>query len=181
MNEQEILTQIDHIITEVDLELHQWQEDLDMMSFIGINAEMAMWTDEVPPRIVTARNITLLPLQGITDVKVMHFTKDGWTKVGTAKISETGNFIAKLDHDIPGITDVNYDFSLDNVGNMKPVLLPAFPRNPPFEGFNKSITKATPKFDPPFAKDVYGFEDMTERIKNLNLENHPFFNTKEEK
>lgn len=173
MDAQEILTQIDHIITEVDLELHEWQEAMDMMSFIGTNAQMAMWTDEVPPRIVTARNITLLPLKGITEVKVMHFTKDGWTKVGMAKISETGNFIAKLDHDIPGITDVNYDFSLDNVGNMKPVLLPA---NPPFEGMNKPVSKIDWDISNNVPlKDSPTWWDGTDRVKNLNLEDHPFF------
>lgn len=138
MNAQETLAQIDHIMTEVDLELYEWQTATDMMSFIGSNAQFAMWTDEVPPRIVTSKNISLLPLQGIKDVRVMHFTKDGWTKVGTAKINEDGNFIAKIDRDIPGLTDINTDFSIDGVGNMKPVLLPAFPKAagfPPFEGF----------------------------------------------
>lgn len=167
MNAQEILTQIDHIITEIDLELHEWQEAMDMMSFIGSNAQFAMWTDEKPHRVVTSRNITLLPLQGITDVRVMHFTKDGWEKVGTAKINRDGNFVAQIDRDIPGFTDINTDFSIDGVGNMKPVVLPG---NPPFESFNKPLTR-----------DVYDFDKKNRySLKQFGVENHPFFNTKEE-
>jgi hypothetical protein len=164
VNVQETLAQIDHIMTEVDLELYEWQTAMDMMSFIGSNAQFAMWTDEIPPRVVTSKNIGLLPLQGIHDVRVMHFTKDGWTKVGSARINEDGNFVAKIDRDIPGLTDIKSDFSLDGLGNLKPVLLPAFPKNPPFEGLNKPLTPV--------------------RLQGLDwefgeFENHPFFNNKE--
>jgi hypothetical protein len=163
MNVQETLTQIDHIMTEVDLVLYEWTEAVDMMSFIGVDTTFAMWTDEIPPRIVTSRNISLLPLQGIHDVRVMHLTANGWTKVGTARINEDGNFVARIDLEIPGLTDMKTNFSIDEVGKFRP--LPsqqAFEPKLPLAHFsidNDGKLKQNRPLNPPFE----------------SFENHPFF------
>lgn len=178
MNAQETLAQIDHIMTEVDLVVYEWQEAVDMMSFIGSNAQFAMWTDEIPPRVVTAKNIGLLPLQGIHEVRVMHFTEDGWAKVGTAKIGVDGNFIATIDREVPGLTDIKTDFSVSDEGalfslpakkgvdwdidnNIPLKDNPAW--NPPFEGLNKPLT-------------IRGLEKIIDEIDD-KIERHPFFRT----
>lgn len=188
MDVQEILAQIDHAVTEIDLVLHQWQEDLDMMSFISSNAQFAMWTDEVPPRVVTSRNISLLPLQGIKDVRVMHFTEDGWTKVGTARINEDGNFVTKIDRDIPGLTDVNMNFSIDALGSLKPVILPGWPKSEPLKirGLEEAIEKAEASNQrrlAMFEKDKPTWDidnnipadDPRSPWHEGTIENHPFF------
>jgi len=206
MNVQETLAQIDHIMTEVDLELYEWQTATDMMSFLGTNATFAMWTNEVPPRVVTSKNITLLPFQGIEEVRVMHFTEEGWSKVGTARIDGYGNFEARLDHDIPGLTDTGLACSIDESGKMFP--LPAFPKHPPFEGLNKPLTirdlhEAIAKLEAeqPRIAGEYGIkgmrwgqhpqkkidlglykthsEEVVDKLRENELENHPFFNNKE--
>lgn len=164
MNVQETLAQIDHIITEVDLELHDWQEALDMMSFIGLNASIELWTDDVPPQIITKD--TLKNAVG-KEVRVMHNIDGAWTKVGTAKVGANGEIFASVDRDIPGITDGFHNhFSLGNDGGLRPFGALAhfemasdgsvkqnIPLNPPFEGQNKPLT-------------IRGLEEAIAKIEN---------------
>lgn len=119
MNVQETLTQIDHIMTEVDLELYQWQTDLDMMSFIGVNATVELWTNDHPPRVVTK---DVLSQAAGKELRVMHHIDGEWTKVGTAKVDAHGQIFASIDRDIPGITDGVYNhFSLGHDGGVRPL------------------------------------------------------------
>lgn len=46
MNAQELLEQCDHALTEVDIELMEWQEAVDFMSFIGQSVPMKLWVDD---------------------------------------------------------------------------------------------------------------------------------------
>lgn len=48
MDQQQILANIDHAMTEIDLALWNWQTDLDMMSFIG---------QDIPVRILTPTDV----------------------------------------------------------------------------------------------------------------------------
>lgn len=150
MNVQETLAQIEHILTEVDLVLYEWTEAVDMMSFISSNAQIEMWTNEIPPRVVTIRNIDLLKLQGVRDVRIMHFTPHGWTKIGTTRLDE-----GPLAH-----------FEVGQKGELKP----KFPIHPPFEGFNKPTgTEVRNRILRYFSED---------RVDPW-IDNHPFFKYEE--
>lgn len=109
MNVQEILAQIDHAITEIDLVLHQWQEDLDMMSFIAYDVQFELWTNDDPPRVITR---DVLSQAAGKELRVMHHVNGAWTQVGSAKIDGDGNLSATIDKDIPELRPTNVHVSL---------------------------------------------------------------------
>jgi hypothetical protein len=98
VNIQEILAQIDRAVTEIDLVLHQWQEDLDMMSFIGSNATFELWTNDIPPRLVTK---DVLGQAAGKELRVMNYLDGEPRQVGTAVIDENGTIKATLTEDVP--------------------------------------------------------------------------------
>lgn len=142
MNAQETLAQIDHIMTEVDLELYQWQTDLDFMSFIGVNATVELWTNDDPPRVVTK---DVLSQAAGKELRVMHFIEgEGRVQVGTATVNENGILVATIDRDIPELR-TSRNFSLGSDMSIRPV--PAVEKYPsPFDnhihypGSNEPLT-----------------------------------------
>jgi len=117
VNVQEILAQIDHAITEIDLVLHQWQEDLDMMSFIAYDASFELWTSDIPPRLVTS---DVLSQAAGKELRVMHFLDGRRLQIGTATINQDGTMIARIDKDVPELRTKTH-FSLGHRGEFLPI------------------------------------------------------------
>lgn len=116
---RETLNQINRAITEIDLVLHQWQEDLDMMSFIGVNATFELWTTDIPPRLVTK---DVLSQAAGKELRVMHRVDGAWTKVGTAKVDKNGLLTAQIERDVPELlVGLLNAFSIDEWGAWKPL------------------------------------------------------------
>lgn len=175
MNAQEILAQIDHAITEIDLVLHQWQEDLDMMSFIGSNAQFEMWTNDDPPQIIAK---DALDKSVGKEVRVMHHVNGEWTQIGTATIEAGGKIRATITEDVPELrAGMTNGVSIDQDGEMKP--LPAIPMHPPFEGLNKPLTIRG--LHEAIARAEARADNRFRLLKSgSDLENHPFFKNKEQ-
>lgn len=206
MNVQETLAQIDHIMTEVDLELYQWQTDLDFMSFIGVNATVELWTNDDPPRVVTK---DVLSQAAGKELRVMHFIEgEGRVQVGIATVNENGILVASIDRDIPELR-TSMNFSLGSDMTIKPA--PVLPKNPPFEGLNKPLTirglhetiaeneehlseraamrrewlnKTHTKVHDAARRIDLGLykthsKDVVDKLREIDLENHPFFDNKE--
>lgn len=180
MNVQEILAQIDRAITEVDLVLHQWQEDLDMMSFIYVDASIELWTNDDPPRVVTP---AVLAQAAGKELRVMNYLDGKPVQVGTAVVDENGMIQATLTEDIPQLRPRNEfysvassvaHFEMDKDGNVKQYL----PKiNPPFEGLNKPLTirglkEAIEKAEKPRLRSWGGlsFDELEDHLKK-----NPFF------
>jgi hypothetical protein len=137
MDAQETLTQIDHIMTEVDLELYEWQEAVDMMSFIGYNASFELWTNDDPPvKITGAITTEALVAAAGKELRVMNYLNGEPTQVGTAVIGSDGTIVAKLTEDVPELQGPVAHFSMSKEG----VVHQWQPVNPPFEGLNKPLT-----------------------------------------
>lgn len=161
MNVQETLTQIDHIMTEVDLVLWQWQTDLDMMSFLGVNATFELWTTDIPPRLVTK---DVLAQAAGKELRVMKYHYGNRVQIGTAVIDGNG----ALAH-----------FTMDKDGNVKQNVPKV---NPPFEGANKPVTGirlndfhvedgwVERKI---YMKHTFDPDDMVDTVDFI--EEHPFF------
>lgn len=148
MNAQETLAQIDHMMTEIDLALYQWQTDLDMMSFIGQDYPLRLWTNDDPPMIMTLAEAPNLLKNDYREVRVMQRQDGVWTKVGTAQLNPmSGRLIANIEDEevvkkiqgpIPAMSfgDRSTYFNVDEDGEFRRLL----PLNPPFEGLNKPLT-----------------------------------------
>jgi len=175
-NVQEILAQIDHIMTEVDLELYEWQTAADMMSFIGQEIPLQLWTNDDPPIVVTLTNMENTLMSSRKPVRVMHFKDGEWGQVGTAELDVmTGVVHMSIDEDVPELRDgVLGAMSLGHQGEWKPLPSRRAIPNPPFEGLNKPLTIAG------LDKIIKDVEEKERRRQNLwpdrELDNHPFFN-----
>lgn len=195
MNAQEILTQIDHAFTEIDLVLHEWTEAVDMMSFIGQDVPLKLWTNDTPPVVLELTDFPNLLACQDQDVRVMHFRDGEWTRVGSARVNRmSGRLIATIEDGevadmLRGPSGANpysfaekplAHFSLDEVGDWKQL----FPLNPPFEGANKPLTEFSIYSDKDWDIDnnvpLKDSPTWWNGIPEETLENHPFFNTKEE-
>jgi hypothetical protein len=62
--DQQILAKIDQVMTEVDAELWTWQTDIDMMSFIGQDIPIRVYTPEpVEDVVLTAQRVPALKMK----------------------------------------------------------------------------------------------------------------------
>lgn len=180
MNAQETLAQIDHIMTEVDLVVYEWQEAVDMMSFIGYNASFELWTNDDPPvKITNAITTEALVAAAGKELRVMNYLNGEPTQVGTAVISPDGTIVAKLTEDVPELQGPVAHFSMSREG----VVQQWRSIYPPFEGLNKPLT-------------VRGLEEIVSKadaqvqrknrfitnksVTDTHLEHHPFFDKKED-
>jgi hypothetical protein len=104
MDVQDALQWCDQVITEVDLELYQWTTDLDMMSFIGQEIPLRLWTNDDPPVVMELSNFkNTLPAN--KPVRVMHHVNGEWTQVGSAEIDPaTGMLLGTLTQEVPELT-----------------------------------------------------------------------------
>lgn len=169
MNAQETLAQIDHIMTEVDLEIYQWQDDLDMMSFIGIEVivPMMLWTNDDPPLVVTLSNMEDTLINDRRGVRVMHHKDGEWGQIGTAEVDVyTGIIHMDITEDVPMLRDGVIGaagFALTNHGPLRarPQMRAQTDQDDTIEWDidNNIPLKDNPNWNPPFE----GFE------------NHPFF------
>lgn len=160
MNAQEILAQIDHAITEIDLLLHEWQEGLDMMSFLGVNATFELWTNDIPPRLVTK---DVLAQAAGKELRVMHHVDGAWTKVGTATVDVNGLLTARIEKDVPELRKgLRNAYSIRETEMWKPL-----PSEKAFDHVHPKLGDGVP-----FWTDVIK-KNVDEAIKNL--ENHSFF------
>ena len=55
MDEKEILARCEAVITEVDIEIMNWQHEVDLMSFIGQEVPLVLYTDGERVEVGTAR------------------------------------------------------------------------------------------------------------------------------
>ena len=172
----DIYLELEHAITEIDLELHQWQEDLDMMSFIGYNASVELWTNDDPPRVITK---DVLAQAAGKELRVMHHIDGEWTKVGTAKIDENGLLTAEIEKDVPelrkgtlsGVSIAKPAWVDWDIDNNIPVSDPRSPHNP--LRINHHVVEAIENH--PFFKDSDDeYVDRTEILKKMNID-HRFF------
>lgn len=173
MDVQETLTLIDHILTEIDLELYQWQEAADMMSFIGYNASFELWTNDNPPvKITSAITTEALVAAAGKELRVMNYLNGEATQVGTAVIGPDGIIAAKITEDIPELRDGMFNaFSISSTGAMKPL-----PAHPPFEGLNKPLTiRGLEKIIREIDEKVEKPRFITNMSVSDTLEHHPFF------
>lgn len=175
MNAQETLAQIDHIMTEVDLVVYEWQEAVDMMSFIGYNASFELWTNDDPPRLVTR---DVLAQAAGKELRVMHRIEGKWTPIGSAVVDKNGQVQVSITKDVPELTAGVMDaFSIDRHGGVHPLprehgALAHFEidekgnvkKGVDWDIDNNIPLKDNPYWNPPFE----GFE------------NHPFFRTQSE-
>jgi hypothetical protein len=81
MDQQQILADIEHVMTEIDLVLWTWQTDLDMMSFIG--QEVPMRTYE-PPADWVAEQVDLQ----VKRVPLVRYTDGNRVVIGVAEVNE---------------------------------------------------------------------------------------------
>lgn len=118
MNPQEILVEIDHMMTEIDLLFYEWQTGLDMMSFAGQDVPLKLWTNDEPPIVVTLSNMenTLK-----NPVRVMHYKDGEWGQVGTAVLDPAdGTIKATITESVPELKyGVIGDFSIGHDGEWK--------------------------------------------------------------
>lgn len=247
MDVQTALEWCNQVITEVDLELYQWQTDLDMMSFAGHEIPLQLWTNDDPPLVLTITNLASALESKPKQVRVMHRKNGEWGQVGTAEIDPTtGRFFATLTEAVPELwtntpmslaetdffermpPDMEHlnkstrwmkplaHFEVDADGSWKQNT--PFARDVPFimvhgeERFQVGMATVgryggITKIESPYYNDVYqsgkrdryrfiyksddggyvecypvvivnkpvDYKDATEKIKNLNIENHPFF------
>lgn len=114
-----VLMMCEHAVTEIDLILHDWQEATDMMSFIGSNASFALWTNDIPPRLVTK---DVLAQAAGKELRVMHHIDGEWTKIGTAQVDGDGKITATIEKDIPELRVGMFNrFSVGHRGEWKPL------------------------------------------------------------
>lgn len=101
---KDTLLEIDNIMADIDSELWRWQTDLDMMSFIYVNASFELWTNDDPPVRITSEVMTeaLVKAAG-KELRVMHYKDGKPTQVGTAVIAPDGTVAAKIDKNVPGL------------------------------------------------------------------------------
>ncbi len=172
MNVQETLAQIDHAITEIDLALHEWQEGLDMMSFIYVDVSFELWTNDDPPRLVTA---AVLAQTAGKELRVMHIIEGKPTQVGTAVVNSNGILEASITKEVPGLTDAGpMSFSVDREDIWKPLPSERALLNPPFEGFGIQWIKEKTN-DAIMAHRDHFREEHRKHLERIDIENHPFF------
>lgn len=189
MDVEAALKWCDEVITEVDLELYQWTTDLDMMSFIGQEIPLRLWTHDDPPIVMELTNFTnTLPAN--KPVRVMHHVDGEWTQVGTAEIDpKSGMLLGTLTQEVPELTEhivggfsIHDEegpfahFHINRDGDWKQML----PLHPPFEGINRPVSRV--KLDEIRRKVSNGDMTINAGRKELGLpvnsiENHPFFRT----
>lgn len=164
MNEWETLAEIDHAMMQVDIDMMEWQGNLDMAALAGVGEPFELWTDDDPPVKVTAVNAeeTLI---GKKPVRVMHFVNGMRTQVGTAEIDpKTGALSATITKAVPGVTErILNEFSIDREGRWN--WLPAYQDlvNAPGSGV---VEIAEPDVVTQYADDLPWVE---------TIETHPFF------
>lgn len=190
MNARDTLALVDHILFAVDQELKQWWEALDMMSFIGQDVPMKLWTNDDPPITVTLANMknTLLPEK---PVRVMHFKDGEWGQVGTAVLDpNTGVVKATVTEDIPELRmGANDAYHIEPRGNLEPTHPERWAKHITFK--QKDIQTDTPlahftmHLDGSVTDNYTGEKivqayDPNENVPKVNppfegFENHPFF------
>lgn len=162
MNAQEILAQVDRIITEVDLVLYEWQEAVDMMSFIGVNATFELWTNDHPPRLVTK---DVLSQAAGKELRVMNYLGGGKpVQIGTAVIDENGMIQATITEDVPELRPVRH-FSVSTRGKMIPHYKP--------EPVVQALSHYTMHKDGSVTDNFTGRKIV--QAYDPDVENHPFF------
>jgi hypothetical protein len=165
MNAQEILAQIDHAMTEVDLVLWQWQTDLDMMSFIGQEIPLKLWTNDDPPVVVTLANMENTLKK---PVRVMHHVNGEWTQVGTAEVTSDGRILANIDTDaVPELKPPKMSFSIaEPLAHFEVGSDGKWKQNFPIDDFDPAFLYSKPQMKyPPFENEAAA----------KLIENHPFF------
>jgi hypothetical protein len=177
---------MEQAITEIDLLLHEWQEAMDMMSFIGVNASFELWTDDNPPRIVTKEALSQMVGK---ELRVMHHVDGAWTKVGVGKVDKDGILTAEIHEDIPELRDgLMNRFSISPRGEWKPLpsqraFEPGVPLTHIHFGKNGEVIKNL-LVDGVLPKQAHVSIDRVDE-QNLwpegddLLDDHPFFNHKE--
>jgi hypothetical protein len=115
-----VVTALEHIITEMDIDLQAWQGHLDMVSLAGVGiSKFELWTNDDPPKKVTPANVeeTLIDKK---PVRVMHRINGQWDQIGTAEIDpRTGALSASITKPIPEITvGILKDFTINSLGGM---------------------------------------------------------------
>lgn len=187
MDVEAALKWCDEVITEVDLELYQWTTDLDMMSFIGQEIPLRLWTHDDPPIVMELTNFTnTLPAN--KPVRVMHHVDGEWTQVGTAEIDpKTGMLLGTLTQEVPELTEhIVGGFSIhDEEGpfahfhiNRDGDWKQNYPIHPPFESLNKPLTvrgleEIITKAEAQAQRHNRFITNMS--VEDTHLEKHPFF------
>jgi hypothetical protein len=118
MNQQEILAEIDHTMTEIDLLLWEWQTAADMMSFFGQDVPLKIYVDERPVEEakVTVEKEPVLHMRfegqwkpvgyeiGVDDeVPLVRYEDGKRIEIGTAKVNiDDGTIKAIVNHEGAG-------------------------------------------------------------------------------
>lgn len=169
MDAQETLAQIDFMMNVIDLEMRKWWEALDMMSFIGQDVPLMLWTNDDPPTKLPMSQLPNLLEYNIHEVRVMHLKDGEWGEVGTAKLDhKTGEIVAAFDGSRHGPLA---HFEMDKDGNVKQNFRINYP---PFEGFNKPLT-IREVLDEAIAKEEQRRQNRHSWIYPDDIEHHSFF------
>lgn len=99
MKSKDVLALCEHILTEMDIDLMEWQGHLDMTSLAGVGLpQLELWTDDDPPVIVTVENAEEHTGK---QIRVMAFTDGGWGKIGDAQVDHSGKIRVLLNKEAP--------------------------------------------------------------------------------
>ena len=97
-----LLKAAERLLTEMDINLHEWQEIMDMMSFLAVDASFALWTNDIPPRLVTP---SILAEAAGKELRVISYLGETPTQVGTAVVGKDGHITATITEDVPELRD----------------------------------------------------------------------------
>lgn len=180
MKNWELLAAIDHEMMLMDINLMEWQGHLDMAALAGVGQPLELWTDDIPPRVITKE--TLSKAAG-KPVRVMHMQDGEWGQVGTGKIDAEGNLTAEITEDVPQLMlNTLRHFSLRRDLPLEPspyetlVMTPgsgvvetsdvSFPHIP-YRNFKDRVKELdTMEINPNPKRSLKG---------HIDLDNHPFF------
>lgn len=99
MKSKDVLALCEYILTEMDIDLMEWQSHLDMMSLAGVGLPpLELWTDDDPPVIVTTENAEE---HAGKEIRVMAFTDGEWGKIGDAQVDHSGKIRVLLNKKAP--------------------------------------------------------------------------------
>lgn len=201
MDVQAALEWCDQIITEVDIDLMEWNQALDRVSLAGIYVPIELWTNDDPPRQVTS---SVLSQAAGKELRVMHHVNGEWTKIGTAKVDGDGRITAEITANVPelkpyygsvSIREPLAHFEIGPDGKWK--------QNYPLAGFDpmslckpltiRGLEEAIAKEEDRLQRrnrwlDAISSEKpLTKFVRTQSsadtepdIENHPFFNQKED-
>lgn len=177
MKNWELLAEIDHAMMQISIDMMEWQGHLDMAALAGVGMPVELWTDDDPPKKITASDVP--KIVKAKPVRVMHRMNGEWSQVGTGVIDSEGVFSAELTEDIPEMAmNTLRHFSVRNELPPEPSAyetLVAMPGSGVVEIPRVGIPLAKPT--PGLVQDLLNLPSTKRSIKGLfpDIENHPFF------